>query len=274
MQGGPVDLDLRKLRYFVAVAERLHFGQAAAALHVTQPALSRQIQQLEHDLGVTLFTRNSREVTLTPAGEQFLHDAKALLAAGRVAQERARRIEAGEDSLTIGFMLGTDVTPALHAFSERQPAVRLELVRLRWWSRTDALVDGSVDVGFVRLPVESTSLTVLPLYRERLSVVLPAGHPLAAKDTLDVAALADQPLLRYADADPAWSAVWNADPLPGGTRLTPGPVVHDMEEILEYVRAGRGVILVPGPVAAVFPRPDIAYVPVADVPPGSERAGA
>jgi DNA-binding transcriptional LysR family regulator len=263
-----VDLDVRKLRSFVAVAERLHFGQAAAALHVTQPALSRQIQQLEHEMGVALFTRNSREVTLTPAGEQFLHDARALLTCAQAALDRARRVDAGEDSLTVGFMLGTDITAALHAFTDRHPAVRIELVRIRWWNRTQALLDGGVDVGFVRLPLDTARLNVLPLYAERLSLVLPAGHRLAGHDTVDVTALGDEPLLQYADAGADWNAVWNADLRPDGTRHPHGPAFHDMEEILAYVTAGRGVVLVPGPVAAVFPRDDIAYVPVADVPPG------
>ncbi|MGC2999090.1 LysR substrate-binding domain-containing protein [Streptomyces sp. G35A] len=106
------------------------------------------------------------------------------------------------------------------------------------------------------------------MYPERLRAVLPAGHALAGRRTLDPDALADEPLLRYAGADPAWSAVWNAGPRPDGTRPRRGPDVHDMEEILEYVRAGRGVVPVPESVAAVFPRPDIAYVAVTDVPPG------
>ncbi|MGV9574524.1 LysR family transcriptional regulator, partial [Streptomyces nigra] len=145
MRDRPIDLDLRKVRYFVAVAERRHFGQAAVALHVTQPALSRQVRQLEHELRVELFTRSTREVALTPAGEQFLHDAKALLAASEAAQERARRIGAGSDALVVGFMLGTDVGPALNAFSGRFPHVSVELVRLRWWSQARTLLDGGVD---------------------------------------------------------------------------------------------------------------------------------
>ncbi|GGW94134.1 LysR family transcriptional regulator [Streptomyces malachitofuscus] len=269
MNGGQSDLDLRRLRGFVAVAERLHFGQAAAALHVTQPALSRQIQQLEHDLGVALFTRNSREVTLTPAGEQFLEDSRALLAAARTARDRARRIATGENLLKVGFMLSCDITAPLHAFSAHHPEVRIELVRLRWWAQSKDLLDGTADVGFVRLPVDSERLNVLPLYRERLSAVLPARHPLAGEEALGLHDLANEPLLRYAGADPAWSAVWNADPRPDGTRPVHGPDVHDMEEILAYVRAGRGVVLVPESVAAVFPRPDTAYVPVSDVPPGA-----
>ncbi|GAA2905079.1 hypothetical protein GCM10010517_71220 [Streptosporangium fragile] len=263
-----MDLDLRKLRYFVAVAERLHFGRAALALHVTQPALSRQVRQLERDLGVVLFSRTSREVTLTPAGEQFLHDARALLAAGQAAQDRARRIGAGEDALTVGFMLGTDITVAVNAFSARHPDVPIELVRIRWWNMARPLLDGTVDVGFVRLPVDADGLDILPLYPERLSVVLPAQHPLAGEAAIAVTALADEPILRYADAAPAWAAAWNAQAPPDGTRLPRGPAFRDMEELLGYVRAGRGAVLVPEPVAALFPRPDIAYVPVTDVPPG------
>ncbi|GHE91822.1 LysR substrate-binding domain-containing protein [Streptomyces werraensis] len=269
MDGGRTDLDLRRLRSFVAVAERLHFGQAAAALHVTQPALSRQIQQLEHDLGVSLFRRSSREVALTPAGEQFLQDSRELLAAARAAQNRARRIAAGEGVLKVGFMLSSDITAPLHAFSAREPEVRIELVRLRWWSQSADLLDGTADVGFVRLPVDADRLRLLPLYQEGLCAVLPVRHPLAGEDTVGLRALADEPLLHYAGASPAWSAVWNADPRPDGTRWLRGPDVHDMEEILAYVRAGSGVVMVPESVAAVFPRPDIAYVPLADVSPGT-----
>ncbi|MBE3013200.1 LysR family transcriptional regulator [Microbispora sp. NEAU-D428] len=256
-----MDLDLRKLRYFVAVAERLHFGQAALALHVTQPALSRQVRQLERDLGVELFTRTSRNVTLTAAGEQFLDDAKTLLAAGQAVQDRVRRIGAGERTVTVGFMLGTDVTAAVNAFSARHPDVPLELVRIRWWNQQQPLLDRTVDIGFVRLPIDAEGLKVLPLYPERLSVVLPADHPLAGEAAIGISALAGEPILRYADADPDWAAVWNAEP-------SRGPAFHDMEELLGYIRAGRGVVLIPDPVAALFPRPDIAYVPVTDVPPG------
>ncbi|MFE9021129.1 LysR family transcriptional regulator [Streptomyces sp. NPDC007808] len=268
MADRPIDLDLRRLRYFVAVAERRHFGRAAVALHVTQPALSRQVRQLEHDLRVELFTRSTREVTLTPAGEQFLHDARQLLAAAEAAQERARRISAGHDALVVGFMLGTDVGPALNAFSARHPDVPIELVRLRWWSQARVLLDGGVDVGFVRPPLEAEGLELLPLYSEHLTAVLPIDHPRAHDAKVCLAALADDPVLEYADATQAWTAVWNADPRPDGTRPRRGPAFHDMEELLGYVGGGRGVAFVPHSAATAFPRSDIAYVPVADVAPG------
>ncbi|MEU4404796.1 LysR family transcriptional regulator [Streptosporangium sp. NPDC023963] len=263
-----MDLDLRKLRYFIAVAERLHFGQAAEALHITQPALSRQIRQLEHDVGVDLFVRTSREVTLTPAGEQLLHDAGRLLAASHAARDRARR--AGEDGrhLTVGFMLGIDTAPALQCFAERHPDVIIHLKRLRWKDYDQALLDGRVDVGFVRLPLVPEGLSTMFLYNEPFTVALPADHPLAGKTSLSIDDIADEPVLHYADADPAWNAFWRIDPRPDGSRPRSGPVVHDIEEIVEYVRAGRGVMFFPSAIASLFPRPHVTYVPVADAPLG------
>jgi DNA-binding transcriptional LysR family regulator len=262
-----LDLDLRRLRYFVAVAEHLHFGRAAAALHITQPALSRQIQQLEHDLGVELFARTSREVRLTPGGEQFLRDGRRLLATARAAQERARQATGGP-ILTVGFMLGVNVDPTVRHFREHHPEVVLRLQRLRWWNQSEALLDGLVDVGFVRLPVPSGELGLLPLYAEPLTVALPAGHPSASRASVDIADLADEPVLRYADAPPAWNAFWSIAPRPDGTQPSHGPAVRDMEEIVEYVRAGSGVAFLPAPISAAFPRPDITYVPLTGVPAG------
>jgi DNA-binding transcriptional LysR family regulator len=263
-----MDLDLRKLRYFAAVAERLHFGRAAAALHITQPSLSRQIRQLEHDIGVELFVRTSRDVALTPAGEQLFHDAEQLLAASRAALDRSRRAGSGGRSLTVGFMFGTDVTPTLRAFAERHPGTELKLDRLHWWNQCQALLNGQVDVAFLRLPVAAEELSLLPLYVEQFTAALPASHALADRTAVLITELADDPVLRYADASPAWNAFWTIDPRADGTQPRRGPFVHDMEEIVEHIRAGHGIVFLPAPVAAAFPRRDIAYVPVSDVPPG------
>ncbi|HEV3169571.1 MAG TPA: LysR substrate-binding domain-containing protein [Actinocrinis sp.] len=262
------DLDLRKVRYFVAVAERLHFGQAASALHITQPALSRQIQQLERDLGVELFARSSREVALTPAGEAFFRSGRQLLAAGRTALEGARRAAAGDHTLRVGFMLAMDTEAVLAAFGARHPGVSVLLQRLRWWKHAELILDGSVDAGFVRLPIAGEGLELLPLYTEPVSVALPAYHPHASRSEVGIADIADEPVLHYADAIAAWNAFWCVDPRPDGTQARRGPVVHDMEEIVEYVRTGRGVAFLPAVVCAMFPRPGIAYVPVTDIPPG------
>ncbi|SEN05342.1 LysR family transcriptional regulator [Actinacidiphila rubida] len=262
-------LDLRKVRYFVAVAERLHFGRAALDLRISQPALSRQVRQLEHDLGTDLFVRTSREVALTPAGEQLLHDGHQLLAAAHRARERARRA-GGQDRLTVGFMLGVRLDPLLEAFGGAHPEAAVRLERLRWWNHGEAPRDGRVDVGVIRLPVRSAEgLRMLTLGQERLVAAVPAEHPLAGRPSVPITAFADEPVLRYADAGPAWNAFWTVDPRPDGTRPAAGPEVRDMEEILAYVRAGSGVAFLPETVSAAFARPHIAYVPVSGVPAGT-----
>jgi DNA-binding transcriptional LysR family regulator len=106
------------------------------------------------------------------------------------------------------------------------------------------------------------------LYTEPLTVALPAAHPLAGHPSVRLADVADEPVLRYTDAPPAWNAFWSMDPRPDGTQPRYGPAVGDMEEIVEYVRAGRGVAFLPVPIAAAFPRPDVAYVPIAGVQAG------
>jgi DNA-binding transcriptional LysR family regulator len=263
-----MDLDLRKLRYFVTVAERLHFGQAAAALYITQPALSRQIRQLEQELNVELLERTSRQVSLTAAGKRLAEDGARLLAASQAAIDQARRAGQGEQSLTLGFMLGMDIAPVTQEFTGIHPEVELLLQRLRWWNHAAAIRDGRVDAGFVRLPLPADGLETEELYTELVCVALPAGHPLAALPSVKLTQLASEPVLLYAEADAAWNAAWTFDPRPDGSHPLAGPYVHDMEEILAYVRAGRGVAYLPVPVTAGIAPHGVTFVTVDDVPPG------
>jgi DNA-binding transcriptional LysR family regulator len=263
-----MDLDMRKLRYFVAVADRLHFGRAAAALYISQPALSRQIRQFEQELGVELFERSSRQVRLTPAGRRLAEDGARLLADGDAAVARARRAGAGGLSLTVGFMLGMDIAPVLTQFARTQPDVEIQLQRLHWWNHAAALRDGRVDAGFVRLPLPPDGLEIRELHTEPICVTLPAGHPLAGRASADIAELAGEPVLRYADAQPEWNAFWTFDPRPDGSHPPTGPEVHDMEEIVGYVRAGRGVAFLPVPVTVSIAPPGVAFVPVHGILPG------
>jgi DNA-binding transcriptional LysR family regulator len=263
-----VDLDMRKLRYFVAVAQRLHFGRAAAALYISQPALSRQIRQLEQELGVELFERNSRQVRLTPAGQRLAEEGARLLADSEAAVARARRAAAGELCLTVGFMLGMDLTAVLAQFTRARPDVEVQLQRLRWWNHAAALRDGRVDAGFVRLPLSPDGLQICALYTEPVCVSLPAAHPLAGQASVHIADLVGEPVLRYADAQPEWNAFWTYDPRPDGRHPPPGPEVHDMEEIVAYARAGRGVAFLPAPIAASIAPPGVTFVLVDGIPPG------
>ena len=215
-----------------------------------------------------LFARNSRDVALTSAGEQLARDATRLLAASHAAVEHARRAGKGDRSLKVGFMLGADLDSTLRAFSQAHPDIDIQLKRIRWWNQTKMLLDGGVDIGFVRLPIDSEGLQLRALYTEPLKVALPHDHPLAAEPAASIADLLDEPILVYADASPTWNAFWTIDPRPDGSHPRHGPVVRDMEEILEYVKAGRGVIFLPDAITQAFPRPDITYVPVTDIPPG------
>jgi DNA-binding transcriptional LysR family regulator len=250
------------------VAERLHYGRAAATLHITQPTLSRQIRQLEQELGVALLTRSTRDVALTPAGEQLARDAQRLLGASQAAVTNTRRAGKGNPSLKVGFILGSDFEPVLRAFADRHPDADIQVKRIRWWNQTETLLEGAVDVAFVRLPIETEGLQLLPLYTEPRQVALPEQHPLAAKPTVSIAELANEPVLVHADASPEWSAFWTIDPRPDGSRPPQGPVIRDMEEVLEYVKAGRGIIFLPAAICDAFPRPEVSYVPVTDIPPG------
>ena len=263
-----MDLDMRKLRYFVAVAERLHFGRAAAALYITQPAQSRQIRQFEEELGVELLERSSRQVTLTLAGKRLAEDGARLLAESAAAIARARHAQDSEQILTAGFMLGMDIAPVMKRFACSHPEVEIQLQRLRWWNHAAALRDGRADAGFVRLPLPAEGLEICPLYTEPVCVALPARHPLAAMTSVDITALGDEPVLRYADAHPEWNAFWTFDPRPDGSHPPPGPYVRDMEEIVAYVRAGRGVAYLPVPITAAIAPPGVAFVRVDDFPPG------
>jgi DNA-binding transcriptional LysR family regulator len=118
------------------------------------------------------------------------------------------------------------------------------------------------------LPIPPEGLTLRPLYTEQLCVTLPIDHPLTEKPYVSIADVADESVLLFADATAAWNAFWTVDPRPDGSQPKPGPAVHDMEEIIEYVRAGRGVAFLPTAIAAAFPRGDMAYVPVTDIPSG------
>ena len=149
------DVDLRKLRYFVAVAEQLHFGRAAEALHIAQPVLSRQIRALEDELKAQLFVRDKRATELTPAGRQLLADAGPLLASADALRRRGVRAARGPGSFTIGFMPGLIVTEAVRALAGRHPQLTVNVLRTGWDDQTEVLRDGRADVSYIRLPADT-----------------------------------------------------------------------------------------------------------------------
>jgi DNA-binding transcriptional LysR family regulator len=252
-----VDLDLRKIRYFVALAEELHFGRAAERLHIAQPVLSRQIKALEDELKVRLFSRDRRATALTPAGEQLLADARPLLAAAEATRRRLARAARGTDTFTIGFMPGLIVTGAVRELSRRHPRLGVEVVRTGWDDQTDVIHDGRVDVGYVRLPIDRRGLEVRDLFAEPRVAVLPADHPRAGKGVLRIADLAGERLLQDPAAVPEWRVVG----------AEPPPAIRTVEEKLEHVAAGRGVVVLPLSTATFYTRPDIVHVEISDIGP-------
>jgi DNA-binding transcriptional LysR family regulator len=258
------DVDLRKLRYFVAVAELLHFGRAAEALHIAQPVLSRQIRALEDELKTQLFVRDKRATELTPAGQQLLADAGPLLASADALRRRVTRAARGPGSFTVAFMPGLIVTDAIRALTARHPQVTVNVLRTSWHDQTDVLHDGQADVSYIRLPVDQAGLHVQPLLAESRVAALPAGHRLAGKDTVTIADLADEHLLQDPAAVPEWRDIATEM---RSRRREPAPVFRTVEEKLEHVAACHGIVLLPLSTAVFYTRPGIAYVHVSDIAP-------
>ncbi|MET1075819.1 MAG: LysR substrate-binding domain-containing protein [Umezawaea sp.] len=259
-----MDVDLRKLRYFVAVAEELHFGRAADALRIAQPVLSRQIRALEEELKARLFLRDKRGTELTPAGAQLLADARPLLAGAGALRRRVGRAARGADRFTVGFMPGLVVSASIRVLASRHPELSVDVVRTGRHDQTDVVHDGRVDVSFVRLPVDRRGLQVRPLTTEPRVVVLPVGHRLAAEESVAIADLADEHLVQDPDAVPEWRDV--ATGVRAGSRRAHAGI-RTVEEELGHVASGTGVVVLPLSVATFHTRPDLTHVPIGDIGP-------
>jgi len=243
-------VELRHLRYFVAVGETLHFGHAAERLRIAQPPLSQQIRRLEEELGVRLLYRTSRHVELTDAGRLFLIEARRTLVQADRAASIAMRADRGEvGRLTIGYMASAElsVSPTiLPAFRKRHPGVFIVLQILPPREQFQGLRAGRLQAGFVRLPVTDRTLSVVPVFREPLVAVLPESHALARPRTVSLRALRNETLVLF----PREHAPGYYDFLMRTCRqsgLDP-KLVHESEKlqtIVSLVAMGRGVSLMP-----------------------------
>src|SRR5262245_12716579 len=195
-------MDLRHFRYFIAVAEELHFGRAAARGHVAQPALSRQIRDLEDELGLRLFERDRRRVALTAAGAVFLDEVRRLLGQVDRAVTLARRAARGEyGALGIGYVPAvaySALPDIVRAFRRRLPEVAVRLNEMSPVQQVEALLAERVDVGFLRGPVREPALSAETVLEESLVAALPSGHPLTAHKELRLAMLAEEPFVLLA----------------------------------------------------------------------------
>jgi DNA-binding transcriptional LysR family regulator len=261
----PADLDLRLVRYFTVVAEHRHFGRAAAALHVAQPSLSRQIARLEALIGARLLDRTTQGTKLTEAGEVFLPQAKSLLRSAAQAAALAR--SAAEPSrITVGYLPGIIVTAAVRELRRQHPEADARAVHLDYREVRDALLDHRVDVAVARLPFPTDRLHVTILYDERRVVIVPLDHRLAGKESVTLDDIADEPLPRMRDMDPAWSAFWRIEPRPDGRRAPDGPFVDAVEDKFEVVAAGQAIAIA-ADVTGRAPRPDLMAIPLEGVEP-------
>ena len=245
-------MELRHLRYLVAVAEELNFTRAAARLHIAQPPLSQQIRQLELELGVSLFHRTKHQVRLTDAGEAVLQEARQTLAQANRVGIAARRVSEGvSGNLQVGFSSSVPHTmlPAiLRAFRSRFPDVRLTLHERSTEEQLESLAAGTIDVGFLRLPVEDApaALVVKPILREALILALPKRHPLVRLGAVPVRALAKEPFILF----PRHVAPGLYDQIGeicrrAGFKPAIAQEAMQIQTIISLVSAGLGVAIVP-----------------------------
>jgi DNA-binding transcriptional LysR family regulator len=261
-----MDVELRHLRYFVAVADELHFGRAAQRLRMAQPPLSQQIRQLEVMIGTPLFTRTSRSVALTAAGEAFLARSRRTLAnvgddvaeAGRVGRGEQGRFDVG----FVGSAIQLGVPERIRRFRERYPAVHLRLHEGYTSEITGWLLKGEVDLGVVRDADPHEELTATAFASERYVAVLPAEHPHAAGETLDAAALSHDPFVFFPRLAGELAYQRNLRPcLEAG--FTPRIVqeANTWPTVAHLVAAGLGVTIAPASTAAVAP-PSVRVLPL------------
>lgn len=262
-------MELRHLRYFVAVAEERHFGRAAARLHIAQPPLSQQIKRLEAELGETLLYRTTRSVELAPAGEVLLERARDILAAVDSAVDDARRAARGEyGRLAIGFTGSATyaLLPALAAaLREALPGVMVDLRgELLTPAQVARLLDGTLDLGLLRPPVRERDLCTEVLLSEPLVAVLPDAHPLAGAESVPLELLSGEAFVTYPShfRSVLHDAVEDACAA-HGFRPRAAHEVAETATLVSFVAAGLGVSLVPASVANMTVEGAV-YRPLAD----------
>ncbi|MBN1858315.1 LysR family transcriptional regulator [Candidatus Bipolaricaulota bacterium] len=269
-------MDLKRLHYFLAVAEELHFGRAAERLQIKQPPLSRQIQNLEQELAVKLFDRTHRRVALTPSGLYLKAAASKLLAQADLIQHTVGLMQEG----TAGFVRIGYVGSAMHAvvpallreLHQRYPSIYPELFELDSDAQIRALHSGEIDIGFARTPIHAERLVMYPVLDETFSLVVPLGHRVAAASTLDLAALANEPFIGFSRS----CAPGMADQILqicSDAGFSPR-IVHSTSQLntlLRLVESGLGYSIVPSSVRAGYDL-NLAYIDLVDVPQRAQLA--
>lgn len=262
-------MDLRQLRYFVAVAEELHFSRASVRLNLAQSALSGQIRQLERELGGPLLVRTTRHVELTPAGAALLQDAREVLAAADEAFERARALARGErGALRIGALgpaPGGVFAPLLARFGGMHPDVRVEVRALDFTELVLGVRERRADVAFLYLPLDEPDLEITPLLSEPRVVVMPRGHRLAKRKQLTPFDLADEMFIKQPPPVPdAWCDFWLLVEELGHRPAVSPHMAGNLEDWLHLIGRGDGIDTAPAVISRYYSWPEVAFVPLVD----------
>jgi DNA-binding transcriptional LysR family regulator len=268
-----MDVHCRDLRYFVAVAEELHFTRAAERLFISQPALSKQIRVLERILGAPLFDRRGREVCLTPVGEALLPRAQQVLAEWETAEasvEHAKRTQ--QTTLVIGMSTSPGrggLLPAIRSrFSQEHPAARLTLRQFNWEDPTAGLADHSSDVAFVWMPLPSPRRYRWIVVAEEPSLVaMPESHRLARLDEVDFGDLLDEPFLALPASAGPLRDYWLGMDHRNGRAPTIGAEIASADETYEALVDGRGVCLLASGNVSLVERGGVVTRPVNGISP-------
>lgn len=273
------EVELRELRYFVAVAQELNFSRAAQRLGMAQSPLSKAISRLESRLGLRLLERTTRQVTLTAAGAALLGEAPRVLAAAEAAVARAKRAAHDRPRLMVALKPGGDggLLRDILAAYQSPDFLPAEATIVSWGGPSALVRTGAADVALLRSPFDPDGLEIEELLTEPRVAVLPAGHRLASRSRLRRADLSGEPLPRWSDADAATTAYWSGrdpqslaaawpdcEPPPPDTA---GPLVSDLPQLLETIALNQAVAFLPASTAARYPRADLVYRPVTGLSP-------
>lgn len=258
-------MELRHLRYFVAVAEELHFGRAAERLFMAQPPLSQQIKQLEVELGFDLFERTNRRVRLTEAGKVYLEEARVILRRVEDAKVKAFRVSRGETGwIGVGFVASSsyDILPdVLRRFRDLYPDVELVLAELLSIDQIGALREKRIHVGFSRMSIVERGIVCETIATERLLVALPSRHPLAGASSIRVRDLEGQPFIQFPKASES-SYYQVIEGLCSAEGFAPSVIqkTDEVQTAISLVVAGLGITIVPEPIQNLL-RDGIVYRP-------------
>ncbi|WP_409436298.1 LysR family transcriptional regulator [Mycobacterium sp. SMC-14] len=266
----PIEINTRKLGYFVAVAEELHFSKAAERVHLAQQALSRQIKELENLVGAKLLERTTRKVTLTPAGEAFLEGARTALTALDEAASAARRAARGlAGTLRLGYVPGAalELTPfILSEFAERHPDVSVEMQEFPVHDSSAGLASGATDVAFVRLPKGIPNIETEVLFVDPVVAMVASSHHLVGRGSVSARELVADPITNGDTLDEAYRAFWCLEAARDESTKARFVPINSITEEAQLVAAGAAIAVTSAVVMHHMPMPGVEFLEINDWP--------